>query len=140
MRKLNTLAADLKARVVECGKFQTVLVSGATSYDQFVQDLPNIAKLPAVVIVIGSGISDNRQLTREIRFGLALVDRVQRASSAGTMGIFELAEELAGLFPAEGVAIEDVWYLPGDFNAMELPGNHTAYLFEVKALQGAETT
>ena len=112
MRTLPEIADDVRRHIT--GMFPAIRFSTAAEPAQLLREIEavSINKLPAVIITIHEAAYTQNNQVREPKLSLVLVDRFVAGSDQRAESAWTACETLAAGFPAEGIILNDVVYLP----------------------------
>lgn len=135
-RSRSQIAADLKAVLVASGIFKDVRRAAITSYEQLFKIIPEISRLPAAVVCIGSGETDADQMTRTVSPGIVVIDSLVGDQDSRAGDIWDLVDRTEELFlPAanQSMTINGVLYTLKETEPVVLAGSQAAYLITLDA-------
>ena len=137
MRKLNEIAGDLRTLLLT--KFQTVRISALQTSDQLLNEIRaiNPEKLPGVIIGFNNLKFDGSSMTNTLKLKLILVDQFRAGSDERALSVFQAANNLLELFPADGREINGVWYYPADCIAASPDAQYAALEIGLEIKQGS---
>lgn len=134
-RKISDIAGSVMDLIRQ--DFPLTRLSAATTPEQLLREITNIPvdRLPAVIVIVDSGSFTDRQLTRELTMGLAVIDRFVAAGDDRVVSSWDTQDLLQSYFPAAGTEIEGCAFLPSRFYPVKSDVNLATYVLELRVLQ-----
>jgi len=137
---ITDIANDLRDLLTSSGIFKDVRVAAITSYEDLLVLIPQLARLPAAVVCVGTGDINTERTLLTVRPGIVVVDQFRADLDAKSVGIWTILDKTLDIFlPAGGprnpLQINGVPYWPESFRPVVLSGAKcSAYMIELKAL------
>lgn len=135
MRKLNEIAADIRNRIAS--DFPTVRFSTASVSAQLINEIEAISvnKLPAVIVTVDQAAYTRNNRVREQNVSLVLVDRFIAGSDERAQSAWLACEKLIAHFPAEGIVVNDVAYLPEQLSSVPVDSQYVSFTIRLRLQQ-----
>lgn len=135
MRNLQEIAEDIRSLLAET--FRTIRFSTAEMTPQLLSEIKamNESRLPAVVIVFGSGQIVENARKQMLKLTLVLIDRFVAGSDERAISAWTSLQTLMNLFPADVTEMNGVFYLPVQFYNASGDPKYACFAFEVEAHQ-----
>lgn len=135
MRTLYEIADDIRQHIA--GVFPSIRFSTAAESAQLLREIEAISinNLPAVIITLHEAEYTQNNRVREPKLSLVLIDRFVAGSDQRAESAWRATENLAATFPAEGIILNNVVYLPERLVSSALDEQYISFTLHLRLQQ-----